>query len=246
MHVWLTFPERVTDERVLAQCRAVLAAEEHTATERFVFARHRHQHLLTRALIRDLLSRYTGESPTAWRFERNRYGRPEIASPGQWQHLRFNLSHADGLIACAITLQRDVGVDVEPVGRSTDVLDLAPRVFSPRELDDLHRLDANEQRQRFFALWTLKESYIKARGMGLSLPLDKFTFTFAGDRAVAIEIDPALQDNAATWQFERGSVEERHAIALAVRRSTADPLLRVSYATTVPFMTAMRSSIRIG
>lgn len=245
VHVWLTFPERVTDERVLAQSRAVLTAEEHAATGRFVFDRHRHQHLITRALVRDLLSRYTGESPTAWQFERNPYGRPEIAGPGRWRHLRFNLSHTDGLIACAVTIHRDVGVDVEPVGRSTDVLDIAPRVFSPRELDDLRRLEPDRQRERFFTLWTLKEAYIKARGMGLSLPLDKFTFTVAEDQPVGIDIDPALEDDPATWQFERGVVEGRHAIALAVRRSAEDTL-RISYAETVPFVTNMRSPLRIG
>lgn len=243
VHVWLAFAHRITDDAVLAACRAVIATDEQAATDRFVFARHRHLSLLTRALVRDLLSRYTGESPSAWEFERNRYGRPEIASPAQWRGLRFNLSHTDGLIACAITRDREIGIDVEPRERKTSILELAPTVFSAREQHDLLQLDPADQRDRFFTLWTLKEAYIKARGMGLSLPLEKFSFTFPTDRAIAIQIDPSLDDEASTWQFERGSVDATHAIALAVRRAGSPPL-RVSYQETVP-LTGLRTALLI-
>ena len=244
VHVWLAFPDQITDEPLLIRCRSVMTPEERLATERFVFARHRHQHLLTRALQRDLLSRYTGEPPAAWRFEKNRYGRPEISSPPQWRRLRFNLSHTDGLIACAVTLERDVGVDVEYVRRPTRVLDLAPSVFAPPELVDLQRLHPSEQRARFFALWTLKEAYIKARGKGLSIPLDKFSFTFTQREEVGISIDPSLEDDATTWQFERMHVTEDHAMAVAARR-TDDRDLRMSYYRTEPLRTDLHMELDV-
>jgi 4'-phosphopantetheinyl transferase len=239
VHVWLAFPDQITDEPSLTRCRSVLTPEEQAATGRFVFPRHRHQHLLTRALQRDLLSRYTGEQPAAWRFEKNRYGRPEISSPRLRHRLRFNLSHTDGLIACAVTPERDVGVDVEYVGRPTRVMELAPSVFAPPELTSLQRLHPGEQRARFFALWTLKEAYIKARGKGLSIPLDKFSFTLEHDTEIGIDIDPSLEDDAATWHFERTYATGEHALALAARRTDGRPL-RVSYFQTIPLRTDLR------
>ncbi len=244
VHVWLAFPDQITDEPLLMRCRSVLTPEEQAATERFVFARHRHQHLLTRALQRDLLSRYTGVQPAAWRFEKNGYGKPEISSPRHWHRLRFNLSHTDGLIACAVTLERDVGVDVEYVGRPVRVMELAPSVFAPPEVSGLQRLRPSEQRARFFALWTLKEAYIKARGKGLSIPLDKFSFTFKQHEEIGIDIDPSLEDDAATWQFERTYATEDHAMAVAARR-TDDRRLRVSYYKTVPLRTDTRMELDV-
>src|SRR5262252_2409496 len=233
IHVWLAFPDQITDEPLLKRCRSLLTAEEQTATDRLVFERHRHQRLITRALQRDLLSRYTGESPAAWQFEADRYGKPEILSPRRWNRLRFNLSHTDGLIACAVTFDRDVGVDIEYVRRPTRFMDIAPRVFAPAELIELHRLEPDPQRARFFALWTLKEAYIKARGKGLAIPLDKFSFRFGQHEEIAIDIDATLEDDAATWQFERRYVTDDHAIAVAARRTDRRPL-RVTYYETMP------------
>jgi 4'-phosphopantetheinyl transferase len=242
VHVWLAFPNQITNDELLREYRRLLTPEEHEATERFVFARHRHQHLITRALQRDLLSRYTGECPTVWRFEKNAYGKPAISFPGCWDRLKFNLSHTDGLVACAVTQDRDVGVDVEFISRPTSVLELAPSVFSPPELAALRDLAPGRQRARFFALWTLKEAYIKARGMGLSIPLAKFSFAFSRTGEIAIDIDPSLNDDAVTWHFERSYATADHAIALAARRPNEQPV-HVSYFETVPLRAELRTPL---
>ena len=106
--------------------------------------------------------------------------------------LRFNLSHTDGLIACAVTIGREVGVDVEHIQRRL-THDVAGRFFAPREVDDLKALPEDEQQRVFFDYWTLKEAYIKARGFGLALPLGDFAFTLAPPAPPQIAFEPALR-----------------------------------------------------
>jgi 4'-phosphopantetheinyl transferase len=102
------------------------------------------------------------------------------------------------------------------------LLALAPNVFAPQELSDLNTLPANEQAHRAVGLWTLKESYIKARGMGLALALDGFAFRFDADQ-VRLEVAPALQDDGARWQFQT-QVLGPHCISIALAGSWDDAL----------------------
>lgn len=194
--------------------------------ERFVFARDRESFLATRVLVRTTLSRYRPVAPDAWRFEVNAYGRPEIA--GRYSDLRFNLSNTRGLVVCAVTHDTDVGIDVERLSRAAP-LDVADRFFAPVEVAALRALEPGEQGRRFFDYWTLKESYIKARGLGLALPLAGFAFHFDDARVPAIEIDPALGDHGSSWHFEQRLATADHLVSLCVRLRTPATPLRVRW-----------------
>ena len=87
-----------------------------------------------------------------------------------------HLSNTTGLVVCAVSRDCVIGIDVENIARTLDADELAPSVFAPAELADFRRSGLEDRRNRFFSYWTLKESYIKARGRGLSLPLDAFWF----------------------------------------------------------------------
>ena len=100
-----------------------------------------------------------------------RVGKPTIAHPKDIAPLSFNLSHTERLIVCLVALDREVGVDAEDTERAGETVEVADRFFSPTEVAALRALPAQSRRRRFFQYWTLKEAYIKARGMGLSLPL---------------------------------------------------------------------------
>src|SRR4029453_1384894 len=98
--------------------RDLITPDENERMVRFVFERDRRQFLITRALVRTMLSRYAEVAPRDWRFVTNQFGRPEVLDrPAHVPDLRFNLSHTDGLIACAVTVGREVGVDVENITR---------------------------------------------------------------------------------------------------------------------------------
>ena len=175
IHLWMTKPEELLGKDQLLTTYATLLTSKETAKQqRYKFAKDRHDALITRAFIRDLLSYYADIAPQDWQFEKGEKDKPEIINCPL--PLRFNISHTKNLIICAVTLEDDIGCDVENTGRSNDVLAIAERYFSPTESKELFALPVAQQRNRFFDYWTLKESYIKAWGLGLAIPLKDFSF----------------------------------------------------------------------
>ncbi|WP_437302746.1 4'-phosphopantetheinyl transferase family protein [Sorangium sp. So ce388] len=234
-HLWYVFSDPVRDEALLAAYHRLMAPDEATQQARFLFANNRHEYLLTRALVRTVLSKYAPVAPEAWTFVRNEFGRPSIAGPAGVPPLRFNLSNTQGLIACLVALDRDVGVDVEDTERSNSAMDIADRFFSPAEVRALRAQPSGRQGERFFEYWTLKESYIKARGMGLAIPLDHFSFHLDDGPEIGISFDPRLEDDRAAWQFALYRPSPRHMMAAAVRKG-ADPPLSIELRETVPLL----------
>jgi len=208
-------PDRIRDPELLRAYDALLTEDEREKRDRFRFEKDQHSCLVTRALVRTVLSRYENIAPKDWRFVTNDHGRPEIAEPKSARSLKFNLSHTNGLIACIVAREREIGVDVEDRERSGKLLDIAHRFFSPTEVAALRKLPEKEQLDRFFLYWTLKESYIKARGMGLAIPLSHFSFLF--ENSILIAFDPRLEDDPESWQFTALSYSRRHAVAASFR-----------------------------
>lgn len=211
--------------------RAWLSEDEQQRMARLVFDRDRRSFLITRALVRSMLSRYAPVKPADWKFIANVHGRPEILDrPPNSPDLRFNISHTDGLIACAVTIGREVGVDVEHINRHL-THDVAGRFFAPSEVSDLRSLAADDQKRVFFDYWTLKEAYIKARGFGLALPLGDFAFKLDPPRPPSIAFEPTLKDDPASWQFLQDWPTPQHRLGLAVRREGADLPVRIRFWT---------------
>ncbi len=229
--LWYVFPGAIRNPELLDGYRAILSGAEISRYERFFFDRDRHLHLVAWALVRTMLSSYTDIRPDAWEFRTNRYGRPEISGPASTP-LRFNLSHTRGLIACIVVPELDVGVDVEDRRRETSGPAIAERFFSTREAEALERLPGDEQAATFFEYWTLKEAYIKAVGVGISLGLARFSFEL-DDRDLGVD-DPerrpatisfdGLDDDPAAWQFAQFEPTPHHAMAVAIRRGDAEDL----------------------
>ncbi len=230
VHVWYCAYDDVRDERLLARYGALMNDREQTRHDRLYFERDRHMFLVTRALVRTVLSRYAPFEPHAFAFEENAYGRPHLAAATPGPH--FNLSNTRGLIACAVAATERVGVDVENVTRPTEPLEIADRFFSSREVLALRRLPAAEHRTRFFALWTLKEAYIKARGMGLAIPLGQFSYEL-DDGPISISFSASLADTPNRWRFALLRASDEHVLAVAV--DAPDGQLRAQ--RCVPFVT---------
>jgi 4'-phosphopantetheinyl transferase len=218
IHLWFAFPNEIQDTELLSAYKKLMTPEEQAQQLRFHFAKHRHQYLVTRALVRTTLSRYIEMDSRHWRFSKNAYGRPEIIASAGMLPLRFNLSHTDGLIICGVVLKQDIGVDVENLERNGATVDIADRFFSSQETKDLYAIPFEEKRARFFDYWTLKESYIKARGMGLSLPLEQFTFHLSENEPLRISFDSQIQDDPNKWQFWLLKPTQHHKVAMSLCR----------------------------
>jgi 4'-phosphopantetheinyl transferase len=175
-------------------------------------------------------------------FRADSHGKPHVVVPGG-KLLHFNLSHTRGLSALVLSRQVEVGVDVESLGREVELLALARRYFATPEVLLLEDLAAEPQRELFFALWTLKEAWVKAKGLGLRVPLDEFSFhgpgllLAANDAAAAqsaeigapgagaieLHCDPQLLEQAADWSF-RLLRQSEFRIAVAAAHPCAQPL----------------------
>jgi 4'-phosphopantetheinyl transferase len=225
IHLWFVFVDEIRDEHLLNRYRLLLTDEERQQELRFYFARDRHRYLVTRALVRTVLSRYAPVAPERWSFSANMYGRPEITDDDA-REISFNISHTQGLIILGIAKGIALGVDTENVTDRRVSSGVAERFFSRAEASALRDLPMAAQHERFFDYWTLKESYIKAHGMGLSIPLNQFSFHFPSDRQVKITIDAELNDHASRWRFWQLRPSTDHLVAVCAERSTdAEPRL---------------------
>ncbi len=219
--LWYTRTDQVTLEFAL-QYQELLTPEELSQYRRYYFEKDRHRYLVTRALVREVLSRYMPVTPEAWRFGANRYGRPYVVDPvGVAEQIDFNISHTDGLIVLGVCHGKVLGVDAENTRRAA-LLDVADRYFSASESNSLRSLPLQYQPTRFWELWTLKESYIKARGMGLSLPLDQFSFDLDMPRGISIDFAPGFDDQPSRWQFWQLRPTRHHLLSICTESSTAD------------------------
>jgi 4'-phosphopantetheinyl transferase len=198
LDLWYAYPEDLLAEDVAAACASLLSEDEHARWQRFRFEHGRREYLATHALVRTALSHYREASPEHWRFTQNEFGKPAVDPDCG---LRFNLANSRELVVCLVAEGAEVGVDVEPHTRRGQIAEVAKEVFSPFELAQLDALNEEEKLDRGLSLWTLKESYIKARGMGLSLQLKKFSFLFGGAEGIHLELDPSLDDNVERWRF---------------------------------------------
>jgi 4'-phosphopantetheinyl transferase len=183
IHVWLIpLPDDVNYPSQLAR---VISIQESERAARFIFDRDRARFIVSHAALRDILARYTGQDPTALIFGVAEKGKPYLA---EHDRVRFNLSHSGSFAMVAVALDHEVGVDIERIRpeRSTD--DIAARFFAPAEARDLNATPEDRRVAAFFACWSRKEAYIKARGEGLGIALDSFVVSL-GEKAELCEAE---------------------------------------------------------
>lgn len=213
--VWFLRLDAIPD-KLWREFDDLLDASEHERAARFRLIRNARQYTAAHALKRLMLTASGGaELPRRWKFEAGQWGKPRVAGhPGPY----FNLSHCEGLVACAVSWQVAVGVDVERVDRAIPV-ELSARYFTAAEQEQLRRLGAAERTVAFFRLWTAKEASSKALGLGLSLPLDALSFGLEPLRIV----DAQSGFGATTsWRFEQRQVGEHHMATVAWQTPTED------------------------
>lgn len=195
---------------------SLLGDEERRQLDELQDPEHRQEYLVSRALLRNALSHYAHLPPEAWRFSSNRFGKPQLtAQASDAAPLQFNVAHTHGLSICAVSSTASVGVDIEHHTDNAGLLAVADDYFSPAEVAELRALPAAEQAAGFFRYWTLKEAFIKAKGEGLSIPLDSFSFSVNGD---GLEFHPPVDAAASreNWFFELMCLSDSYTAALAV------------------------------
>ncbi len=222
IHFFYTLVDEIKDNGLMDRYRAVINENEKRKVDRYIFEKDRHNSLVTRALLRFLLSESTHQDPDSFEFIENEYGKPDLKPGGIKIPLKFNLSHSSGVTACALALGYEIGVDIENYRRKID-LNIADRFFSKPEVEYLSKCPDKDKQTVFFDFWTLKESYIKARGMGLSIGLDKFSFKI-GKKNISINFHESLNDYQDQWQFFKFSPIKNFTAAISIQSSLKTPL----------------------
>jgi 4'-phosphopantetheinyl transferase len=217
--VWTVAVDAVPEE-LWPSLGALLDDSERARAALFFFEQHRRQYVAAHALKRLMLSALWRAPPWTLTFETAPGGKPRLGpAPGPY----FNLSHCEGLVACAVSPDLELGVDVERVSGDPP-LELVRSHFAPEEERWFSSLPRLARPVAFFRLWTLKEAFIKATGRGLTQPLQDFAFGF--DPLHVSFRDPALGDSRA-WHFEQRVIGGEHLLALAWRGGSQDALVAI-------------------
>lgn len=224
VHVW-RIPLLVGDAE-LARLRTILSPDEIARADRFKFPIHQRRFAVGRATLRLLLARYLGilstsrVEPSDLVFHYNAHGKPELMDCP----FHFNLSNSHELALFAITQVGDVGVDIERLRELRNPEGMSSRYFSKREDEAFRACAPDERRLGFFRTWTLKESYIKARGYGLSIPLERFHI-WPTEHASHYRVTSDETADDERWRFCSFQPDVEHIAALAL----AGPLKAISY-----------------
>lgn len=192
---------------------ALLAADERERAARFVFDRHRHAYIVARGNLRIILGQALHVPAQDVHFVYGQKGKPRLAVQSP---IRFNLSHSGSVVVYAITLGREIGVDVEQMRPLDDMLRLAQTTFSAAEYAVLARVPIDQRQEAFFNAWTRKEAYIKALGDGLSYALQDFDVTLRpGEPAQLLRVAGKPQE-CDRWSLYAFRPAENYVGALAV------------------------------
>jgi 4'-phosphopantetheinyl transferase len=179
---------------------------------RFYFPRDRDRFIAAHGCLRDVLARYLHCQPDQLTFSVNRYGKPALRN----YKLEFNLSHSGDFALIAIAQGRRVGIDVEHIRQGISLQDIALQNFSKSEFAELQSLPREQQEAAFFACWTRKEAYIKAQGLGLSLPLENFDVSLHPNEPALLRATRPNHEEAARWVLLPLVVDSFYAAAVAV------------------------------
>lgn len=214
VHVWLAHLNvSPTTVRNLAD---TLSPDEKAMAGRFRFEKDRNHYITARGALRAILGRYLRVAPAKIRFAYSHHGKPALATEGNAKPLRFNLSHSHELALYAFTLGREVGIDVEYIRPDVANEEIAERFFSSNEVAQLRSLSPQMQTEAFFNCWTRKEAYIKARGEGLSHPLNQFDVSLVqGEPAALVATRPDAQE-AFRWSLKELKCKAGYAASLVV------------------------------
>jgi len=212
IHVWLARPEARSLPELTHSYQALLSVEEQQRCQRFHFAHDRKHYLAAHALLRLCLGHYLACAPESVRLTPGLNGKPELAGQSVQTSLHCNLSHTRGMVACAVTGVGPCGIDVEGIRAMADMDGIAQTVYSADEIAYLASQEEAARPLAFFTLWTLKEAYIKATGLGMSAPLQQISIDA---EELSVRDASRLAQEPGEWLFDSWQPGPDHALALA-------------------------------
>ncbi|MEP6743620.1 MAG: 4'-phosphopantetheinyl transferase superfamily protein [bacterium] len=211
VHLW----QAALDDRPADIFESFLSPDELTRAHRFHFIKDRNHFVVARGLLRNLLAAYHGVNSSELRFSYGAKGKPFLLLDTRTQ-INFNVSHSAGRAAFVFSRGRELGIDLEYVKDDFDDELIANRFFSRAEVLALRTVPAELRKQAFFNCWTRKEAYIKARGEGLSMPLDQFDVSLSPLEPVALLKNYREEREVSRWSMQAVPAPQGYVGALVV------------------------------
>jgi 4'-phosphopantetheinyl transferase len=205
----------------IAALKQTLAREERQRAERFRFAHDRNRFIAARGILRTMLGRYLGMDPRTLHFAYNGYGKPVLLDEAEDGPIFFNVSHSQNVALYAFTRSGDIGVDIEQMTNARDYEQMAKQFFSAAEVAELRAVSADQREEAFLNAWTRKEAYIKARGLGLSLPLHLFDVSLTPGAPAQLLANREKSQEHARWSLRELAPGPGFIAALALQGELA-------------------------
>lgn len=212
-HIWSINMDQVTI-KTLQHFYNTLSTDEQQRVSKFKFVKDRTTFAIARASLRTLSGKYLNMDPKEIKFHYGKFGKPQFHHTTS---LKFNVSHSGNNVIIGFVQDYDVGVDVEEIKDNPDLLDIAKQFFSKSEVAALEEIPTTDRYNAFYRCWTRKEAFIKAKGNGLSYPLDSFSVSLDHNSEAKLESLDSDPKEKSTWNMFSFKPHENYIAAMAVQ-----------------------------
>ena len=192
----------------------LLSTDEQKKANAFYFSKDKNCSIIARGVLRELLGSYLKIDPKHIEFQYGKNGKPMFGNP---ENIEFNISHSGDVIIFGFTKNNEIGIDVEYIKQDPELLEIASNFFSDEEVKSLYELDTSERLLGFFNCWTRKESFIKAKGDGLSFPLKEFVVSLSPYKKTALLKTKWDANEKSKWVLESFVPSSGYVGAIAVQ-----------------------------
>ena len=220
VHVWrLLLNEHYSQVESLKE---FLSEDELLRSGKFHFEKDQNSFIIARGILRMILGGYLGMKPNELSFEYTSSGKPVLVHNNGDDKISFNLSHSTDVVLYAVTLNRNVGIDVESIRDTVDVVQIANRFFSASEIQSLDCIPEKQRPEKFFQYWTRKEAFLKATGEGVSFPMEQCNVSLVnGNFLSPIELYGENSENS-RWYVRDLFPGDGYVAAIAIEGNDSD------------------------
>ena len=197
---------------------ALLSPDELERASKFKFEIDRLTYVIAKGLLRTLLGKYMNFHPSSIQFNYNKQAKPYLKHQIP---IEFNVSHSQNFLMFGFTLHHAIGVDIEYNKRPVEVKQIAHQFFSKTEAEKLLALPENQWLPTFYNCWTRKEAFIKAKGGGLSIPLDQFEVSILNNEEPVLKAILWDQNDVVNWKMEAFHINRDYTGAILINCATS-------------------------
>jgi 4'-phosphopantetheinyl transferase len=161
---------------VIQSYYTLLSSEEKKRSQKFRFEKDINGYIFKQGVLRKILGNYIKIPPNEIIITLNEFGKPKISNAPSNHHIDFNISSSNSLVALAFAFSRNLGIDLEYLNLELNIYDILPLLFTHQEAQRFEIVENTDHLSHVLQLWTLKEAYVKAIGVGLHKPLKDISF----------------------------------------------------------------------